>query len=268
MSKQIIKISVVVIYCLLFSQCMKKADIYGDGDGTGDEARTVSVQYLKTLYNNYPLEIDEDIELNVQVIANDRFGTFNNTLVVSDITGGIEIKVSGDELYTQFPVGQNIKIRCKGLTLGDYGGVVQLGTASNSPQYETSFIPVSMIQAHLIKINQTIDYVYPIKVTIDNIEPRHVSSLIMIENVQFIDEELTLPWCNLNMDTDRHLVNIYGDTLIVRTSRNAIFANTILPQKSGQVEGIISYFNGKYQLKVYADKNLIMRSPRFTPLIR
>lgn len=267
MSKRIINISALLICCLFFSQCLKKAGIYGE-NGNGDEAQIVSVQYLKSLYGNYPLTIDQDMEMDVQVIANDRYGTFNNTLVVSDDTGGIEIKVSGSELFAEFPVGQYLKVRCKGLTIGAYGGVVQLGSRSDSPQYQTSFIPVPLIQAHLSKLNKPIDYISPIKVTIRSLAAKHVSSLVTIENVQFADEESGLAWCDPDVDTDRHLIDMQGDTLIVRTSRNAIFAKTILPQKSGQVEGILSYFNGKYQLKIYADKNLIMRSPRFTPVVR
>lgn len=247
---------------------MKKIDMYGnegDGDGGSGQTQKISIQYLKSKYNNYPLTITENIELDACVVANDRFGTFSYTLVVVDETGGIEIKVSGNELFTEFPVGQEVKIRCKGLVLGSYGGVVQMGTASADINYETSFIPASSIPAHIVIINKPINYAVPTMLTLDKLEPKHVSSFVLFKNVQFVDEELGRTWSDPDEDTDRHIIDASGDTLIVRTSRNATFAKNKLPYQSGQIEGILSYFNKRYQLRVYTSTNVVMESPRFTP---
>ena len=64
----------------------------------------VSVARLLSEYRGYPSEVKDDWQLDVVVTANDRFGSFRNALWVRDSTGGIQIKVSGDELFLDFPV--------------------------------------------------------------------------------------------------------------------------------------------------------------------
>lgn len=86
----------------------------------------VSVARLLSEYRGYPSEVKDDWQLDVVVTANDRFGSFRNALWVRDSTGGIQIKVSGDELFLDFPVGQPLRVRCQGLVLGDYAGEVSL----------------------------------------------------------------------------------------------------------------------------------------------
>lgn len=100
----------------------------------------VSVARLLSEYRGYPSEVKDDWQLDVVVTANDRFGSFRNALWVRDSTGGIQIKVSGDELFLDFPVGQPLRVRCQGLVLGDYAGEVSLGATSDDPAYPNGFI--------------------------------------------------------------------------------------------------------------------------------
>ena len=100
----------------------------------------VSVARLLSEYRGYPSEVKDDWQLDVVVTANDRFGSFRNALWVRDSTGGIQIKVSGDELFLDFTVGQPLRVRCQGLVLGDYAGEVSLGATSDDPAYPNGFI--------------------------------------------------------------------------------------------------------------------------------
>lgn len=86
--------------------------------GTGEGTAVVSVRYLKTAYTGYPTPVTKDWEVQGVVTANDRYGSFPNALVVQDGTGGIEIKVSGDELMLAFLIGQRVSVRCQGLGVG------------------------------------------------------------------------------------------------------------------------------------------------------
>ena len=85
----------------------------------------VSVARLLSEYRGYPSEVKDDWQLD---------------LWVRDSTGGIQIKVSGDELFLDFPVGQPLRVRCQGLVLGDYAGEVSLGATSDDPAYPNGFI--------------------------------------------------------------------------------------------------------------------------------
>mgnify|MGYP001226761581 CR=1 FL=1 len=99
--------------CLMLvgAGCVGKAEFHpdtpsGGGGEPGEGTAVVSVRYLKTAYTGYPTPVTKDWEVPGVVTANDRYGSFPNALVVQDGTGGIEIKVSGDELMLAFrPAG-------------------------------------------------------------------------------------------------------------------------------------------------------------------
>ena len=224
----------------------------------------VSVARLLSEYRGYPSEVKDDWQLDVVVTANDRFGSFRNALWVRDSTGGIQIKVSGDELFLDFPVGQPLRVRCQGLVLGDYGGVVSLGAASDDSAYENGFIPQSVWPQFLKKQGGVTD-IRPDTLVFSDLAAAWVSRYVAFERVQFVDAECSENWCDTMSDTDRHLVDPAGDTLIVRTSAKADFADWPLPSGSGYIEGILSWFNRNYQLKVVSPKNAVMELPRFRP---
>lgn len=259
---------VSLLLCLLWATaCVSKTGMYDDDKPTGTEepegTSKVSVQYLKSLYRGYPLRITEDLELHVVVAANDLFGAFPYTLVVQDETGGIEIKISVRGLYTEFAVGQQLLLRCQELTLGGYGGLVQLGTASADLDYETGFIAEVVLPSYLNKTGRPIVEVLPETVTIEGLLPRHVDKLVALEQVQFTGDELSLSWCDDEYAGTRHIVDPAGNILEVWTHPDASFAGNVLPSGSGYIEGILSYFNKSYQLRVFSPKNVLMRGKRF-----
>lgn len=257
----------ILLFGILCIGCVEKSDPYPDpsqgGDGEPGAGTTlVSISYLKGYYTGYPTPITKDWELQGVVTANDRYGTFPYGLVVQDATGGIEIKLSGDDLFLTYPIGQPIRIRCQGLVLGAYGGYVTLGSVSSDADYQNGFISQTDISGRLSKRGE-IEPVLPDTLRFAELEPKHVGCFVAFEMVQFVDEELGLTWCDEDSDSNRHLVNVDGDTLLVRTSRYARFADDVLPVGSGYVEGILEWFNNSYQLRVIDARNVIMESSRF-----
>ena len=72
-------------------------------------------------------EITDDAVLSALVISDDAAGNFFKQLVIQDATGGIELRVDVTDLNNQFPVGRKVYLKAKGLWLGDYNGLIQLG---------------------------------------------------------------------------------------------------------------------------------------------
>lgn len=255
-------ISISLFLSLILCSCVDKSDIYGDDNGEGSVVDSVSIAYLKTLYRGYPLVVSIDSEIRGVVTANDRFGALSNCIFISDASGGIEVKISGDELYALFTVGRRVAVRIQGLTLGDYGGVVSLGAASDNPKYENGYIPNAQMAQFFRPLSgfTTIDAK---KYTVSTLEPKSVGDLIHLQDVQFIDEQLNLNWSDYDANSMRHLVDKQGDTLLVYVDRRSQFAGDLLPTGSGYIRGILSYFNRSYQFLVVNPKEVVMKSPRF-----
>lgn len=253
---------------VLLTACVRKTDIDDDGDDpSGDNGieNVVTVAYLKTLYNYQPRLITEDISVEGIITANDRYGNLRYSVVVEDATGAIEIKLGGRQLFVDFPVRYKMLVRCQGLTLGNYGGMKSLGTASADPAYDNGFIPESS-RNYYFDITPKEDKPVPLEIFLGSITDRDVSRYVCIENVQF--EETGVLWCDKGLDgnavsTDRHLVNPAGDRLIVRTNASASFALESLPSGRGYIEGILGVFNGQYQLIVTDTRFVVMEGGRF-----
>lgn len=109
---------------------------------------------LKAMYvkEGNPVYISTDVIIGGQVISSDKSGNLYRSLYIQDETGGIEIKIGRGSLYDDYPPGQWVYVRCKGLTIGSYGGMVQVGYYCENGGYETSYIDVPyMIAAHIYR---------------------------------------------------------------------------------------------------------------------
>ena len=233
-----------------------------DREPSGPDATVVSVAYLRSLYRGYPLTVEQEWEVHGTITANDRYGTFPWTLVVQDAGGGIEIKAGGKGLFELYPVGQPVRLSCRGLVLGGYGGAVSLGAPSDDPAYENGFIGREALLSRLKTDGEMVD-TRPVVLTFGELELSHLGRLVAFDGVQFVEGAAPASWGDGERDVDRHLVDRAGDTLIVRVPRQADFVARTLPAGSGYIEGILSVFNRRYQLRLVSPKNAVMESPRF-----
>ena len=115
---------------------------------------------LKSLYNGIPVTIDQNIWIKGRVISSDKSGNIYNEMYIQDGTtptngAAITLKLGKSSLYNEYPVGTVVYVKCEGLTLGAYNGMLQLGmgadqTATN--EYETSYINLqAVIDAHIFR---------------------------------------------------------------------------------------------------------------------
>lgn len=109
--------------------------------------RKITIAELKEKYSLKPVEITEDVFIAGKVTTNDSKGNFFRSFFIQDETSGIEIKIGRYNLYNDYKEGQTVYVRCKGLTVGAYKGMVGLGfrVEDTSSSYETAYIEVESI---------------------------------------------------------------------------------------------------------------------------
>ncbi len=218
----------------------------------------VSVAHLKTFYGGYPYTFTEPLVIEGRVESTDRSGNYPHTLAVSDSTGGIEIRIDDDRLFERFGMGARVEVQCNGLTIGDYGGVLQLGDAPDG-EYEVGMIDAGRIGT-LLRVTAEADGEFvPLPRTIAALSAGDVSRLVSVRDVQFVEAPGTT-WCESDggdfVATDRFVEDRDGNRLAVRTLPGAECAGWVLPEGSGSIEGILSSFNGVLQLRVVRPQRL------------
>lgn len=219
-----------------------------------------------------------DYIIKGRVISSDASGNIYKGLYIQDETAAITLSINQNSLYNQYRIGQEVVLNVTGLYIGKYAGLEQIGgygEYNGTPQ--VSFMTYMSFKEH-VQLNgipsTNMQYIpfgspapengdpYCIKATIAQIngcttsdEVRAMQSqLVELQNVQFEQGGLET-FAPYQENASKNLTDASGQTIIVRNSGYANFYNQTLPAGTGNVRGMLSYFNGTWQiiLRSYAD---------------
>ena len=241
---------------------------------------------LKAEYTGETLDlIEEDIIIKGTVIGNDESGNFYKTIIIQDsledgTQAGIEIQLNETGLHTKFPIGQLVYIKCKGLYLGNYEGVVKIGVDYEG---DVGRIEEPLIDQYLFKsdgglpIQPKVVSIASLDIDCENIigdEPtytvvyrsEYVNTLIKIENCEFNENELTRTYADISNQTTSEVAftDIQGYQGLVRTSGYANFANNQVAQGSGDLIAIYNPYRTDKQFYIRNLEEVQMDMNRFS----
>lgn len=221
-----------------------------------------------------------DIIVKGRVISSDATGNIYKSLVIQDATGALAFSINQTGMNNTYRLGQEVVINLTDLGIGKYAALQQVGgygEYNGTPQ--VSFMDYTLFQNHT-ELNgfPNIDYKY---VTPDQARPedemycieadmgalpgtpegqrQYQSQLVIFRNVHF-EGGGELPYAESDNTTNRTLVDSKGNTLLVRNSNYSSFRSQILPAGTGDVMGILSYFNGTWQLLLRSTEDCIFDS--------
>lgn len=218
-----------------------------------------TIKELKALRKSIgiPDAITTDIIIKGTVTSDDRPGNFYKTLVIQDNTAGIEVKIDNGFLYQSYPVGREVFIRCKGLLLSDYNGVIQIiGSAvQQGSQLEELGLTEAQERLQLVRGCQGTPVAPKLVTVADLTGPNHreyISSLIQLNDVQFTQCDAGRPWADAATQSslNRELENCDGNKVLVRSSGFADFANSLTPTGKGPLVAVFSVYNNDKQLYI------------------
>ncbi len=237
----------LLLIVIAVSSCVK-----GDFDApplyipTVDFEANTTIAELKATYNNQLSLIEEDIIIKGIVIANDESGNLYKKMIIQDETGGIELTFDKTNTYNEYKVGQRIYVKAKGMYIGDYNGLIQLGYDNEGT---IGWLPEVMIEDHIFADSLPGPKPEPLVVGLTNFSREMISTLVKIENVSFIDAGEV--WAVQGVSaTNRGLNEISTSQFVVRTSSFADFAYEIIPDGKGNITGVLSIFRDTYQLTI------------------
>lgn len=267
-------LAVAILLTFNFSGCVDQSfdDIEPRVDTTLLKANT-TIAELKSMYtagtitelNSSTFFNRDSILIEGIVISDDTEGNFYKTLVIQDASAAIEVKIEKTNLFLEYKRGQRVVIYCNGLYLGDYGGLTQLGSyyTENGVKQMGGIQGEAIINSHLFKKGGTMVPVTPLVIDKSSLNGLNMSKLVEVRNVQF--DSLYYPGTNIILpyadkatgeSLDHPLqgcVDNYTDSfgkslLVVRTSGYAKFADKKIPVLKGTIRGILSFYNGTFQI--------------------
>ncbi len=241
----------VVISTVLVTSCVKK-EWDEPPVATIPVGQILTIQDLVDTFNNVPIKFDQDFSLFGVITADDKSGNLYRNFYLQDNSGAILLRTLFSGGLTE---GDSVRIALKGITLTQFNGLMQLDSV-NVDKNVIKQATQRFIQPQVVTMQQALT------------DPSLVAKLIKIENVEFASSEIGLTFANAaQLQTlNRNLVDCNGNTIIVRTSGYANFANATIPSGNGSIIAILGTFNSTRQLYIRRVSELDMTGERCTGL--
>lgn len=285
-----IKFIALAFLALTLGSCM--GDGYADPDLTEKvpaapygnnslrEKNVISIADLKTQFatiinsdNGYKL-IEKDMMIKAVVTGNDVSGNIYNQVSVQDASGAIIIAINGSGLSGYLPVGQEILVNLKGLYIGSYKKLPQIGGVNT----KLSDGSLGMGKIERAIWNEHFKILNPGEADASTVEPEefdrtklnnltkeekaafaaymeaNVGKLMTLKKVKFASANGTNVWAPGDTNTSLELIDaetgkkISSSNLVVRNSGYSKFANEVVPQGVFDITGIFTRFGDTWQI--------------------
>lgn len=275
-----IKFIALAFLALTLGSCM--GDSYADpdltekvpaapwGNNSLKEKNVISIADLKTQFatvianSSYKL-IEKDMMIKAVVTGNDVSGNIYNQVSVQDASGAIIIAINGSGLSGYLPVGQEILVNLKGLNIGSYKKLPQIGGVNTKISDGT----LSMGKIERAVWNQHFKILNPGEADASTVEPEefdltkltdkaymeaNVCKLMTLKKVKFASANGTNVWAPKDTNTSLELIDaesgkrISSSNLVVRNSGYSKFANEVVPQGVFDITGIFTRFGDTWQI--------------------
>lgn len=276
-----IKFIALAFLALTLGSCM--GDGYADPDLTDKvpaapwgnnslrEKNVISIADLKTQFatiinsdNGYK-QIEKDMMIKAVVTGNDVSGNIYNQVSVQDASGAIIIAINGSGLSGYLPVGQEILVNLKGLYIGSYKKLPQIGgvnTKLSDGSLGMGKIERAIWNEHFKILNPgeaDASMVVPeefdlTKLTDAAYMDANVGKLMTLKKVKFASANGTNVWAPDDTNTSLELIDaetgnrINKNNLVVRNSGYSKFANEVVPQGVFDITGIFTRYNNTWQI--------------------
>ena len=270
--KAIKYLSIIALMLFTATSCMNDFDEpkFNEppfGNNEIGEANTTIAQlkakYATIISGSSVEEITEDIIIEGVVVADDAAGNVYKQIIINDPTGAMVIGINDVGLYATTPIGQRIRIDCKGLNIGGYGKMAQIGSLYNGKvgrmsksiyQEHVRLIGApSMMQEELVP--EVIDENYFTSANMENL-----ANFVRLKNVSITEADGTATWAPEELKNSSNVVERkikMGKTnLVLRMSTYADFANEVMPTGKLNVNGVLTRYNKDWQFVISSTNDI------------
>ena len=208
--------------------------------------KVYTISQLRQMYNDSgSIQINYDASVYATVTMDESTGNIYKSAYIQDADDAVNLHKTGSG---GLRVGDSIRVYLKGVVLNEYHGMFQLDNVDPDSN---------------IVILATEKYVTPVDVTIPDLNSGNFTGkLIRLENVQFNKMELGKTWADANNSANRTLEDCNGNTIIVRTSSYASFAEQQIPEGNGEFVAIAGVYDATMQLYVRSLSEIVLDGER------
>ena len=236
------------------------------GNNALTESNLLTIQQLKAKYaniiaNSAMVEVEEETQIKGVITGNDIGGNIYNEVSIQDETGALLVCIAQGGLYGPLPVGQEVLIELKGLMFGGYGQQPEIGGVYTNQK--TGAQSIGRMSRYLWnthykligtpnpdKVEEMIEVFDQSQMANESYLAANCGKIMKIKGVTLKDANgknvfapddksvaLTANCAN------RAFAGIDQNSLVLRTSTYADFANTVMPEGEHDIVGIFTRFS-------------------------
>ena len=182
------------------------------------------------MFTGSPITLDSNYSIYGNITCEETNGNFYKEAYIQDLSGAIKLKLDASGgLY----IGDSIRVSLNGVTMSEYGDLIQLDNIS--------------VDEQIVKI-ATDRFVTPYTTSINNLNIEDDQSrLIKLDSVEFQSTNVTYADA-INLATgERYLNDCDGNSILVRTSGYANFADDTVASGKGSIIGIFTRYGATKQ---------------------
>jgi DNA/RNA endonuclease YhcR with UshA esterase domain len=246
-NKRFNTIIILAVLSVFLVSCKKEFENPSQWDRPVGEVYTIA--QLRAMYDNgnSPVVFDAHASVYATVTMDERSGNIYRSVYIQDATAAIQLRLQAPGgLY----LGDSIRVYLKGTTVNKYQGMYQIDNANGDFNVEKLAVQ---------------KFIEPKTITLTQLNSgQFQSQLIRLEDVQFNAGDLGKTYAdkpNLASE-DRSLENCDGQSVIVRTSGYANFADRLLPEGKGSIIAVAATYVNTIQLYLRSPQEVNLTEPR------
>lgn len=256
-------------------------DDYGTPDLSNDCVTIAKTKEVSDVTNiatatAVPYTTDETLTdyIEAYVTSSDEGGNFYKSISLMSLDGtkGFSMPVDNYNLYTEFEPGRKVTVK---LDKNRYFNK-QYGSTVIGSSYEGGVGRISgaeyknVILRSCEEINEN-DIVKNLTISAAK-NDQYLNMLIEFDAVQFTDISVGKKYYDASVNsiggaTNHTITDVDGNTIIVRVSEYAVFANNTIPSLNGKIRGVLTKYNSDYQFMIRTINDVNLTNQRLNPVI-
>ena len=220
-----------------------------------DLVANTSYAQVKNLFQDKTFQIQDDLIIEGYVTSSDKEGNFFSVLHFQDKTTnpteGFQIEIDLRDSHLFFPEGSKIYIKLKGLYLGKSNDVFKIGGVFTSfGNVSVGRLPTTVVDNHIFLSKEEKSILLPTTISIENLTKNLTNTIVKLEEVEVIEQEIGEPFALDREETERGLINCNDQVITLVNSGFSDFRSELLPSGNGSVIGILKRKKENYFLVI------------------
>lgn len=284
--KKINFLILAAISMLVINSCVQDDDFALPPINCGGAEANLTLEQLKQMIDEVTpettvegatekiIQFDQEYIIEGYIVSSDSTGNFFKTVSVqnsvSNPTIGVQIEMDRSNLFNNFPLGTKVKVALTGLYAGYDRSLIKIGEAYNSNgEIRVGRMAENKIDDHVAISCDPATDIAPVTYSSieDAMDSGVINTLVKIENVQFAQTGVTYANAanqeTVNLNLEGATAETNDQTMILRTSGFADFANVVVPEGSGSITAVLSKYNSEWQLFIRDTNDVQFNNPRY-----